>query len=358
MKLIKEYVENPNSIILAVSSADADLATSESLKIANEVDPEGKRTLAVLTKLDRMESYTEGIDILSGTSNLKNPVKLGIIGIVNRGKSERTIEEQLEVEKDFLEEKFPGIAHRNGVLYLEKSLSTLLMQHIQECLPNLKDRVSKKLDHYGKVMEICGEEVIDKNRTISKIISKFDQEFKDIIAGVPTASNAAVLTQDRIIGGPAIRKVFDEKFGKEIQSIEPQISKNDIINYIKRIGGPRPTVFAPEILFETIVKQQIQRLLNPSLKCAENIQKEMEKIIKHQVKHQLEADRFPVLLRKLQDVMMKLLIEQMPRTMELIKNIIETELSCINTNHPDFSIREVLKEYEQKNQPDKNNNAV
>lgn len=33
-----------------------DMATSESLKLAKEVDPDGRRTLAVITKLDLMDA--------------------------------------------------------------------------------------------------------------------------------------------------------------------------------------------------------------------------------------------------------------------------------------------------------------
>lgn len=54
--LILKYIQNPNSIILAVSTANTDMSTSESLKLAKEVDPEGKRTLAVITKLDLMDA--------------------------------------------------------------------------------------------------------------------------------------------------------------------------------------------------------------------------------------------------------------------------------------------------------------
>ena len=50
------YISNPNSIILAISSANTDIATSEALKLAREVDPDGNRTLAVITKLDLMDT--------------------------------------------------------------------------------------------------------------------------------------------------------------------------------------------------------------------------------------------------------------------------------------------------------------
>ena len=54
-KMILLYVQNPNSLILAVSPANHDLANSDSLKIAREVDPDGERTLGVITKMDKAE---------------------------------------------------------------------------------------------------------------------------------------------------------------------------------------------------------------------------------------------------------------------------------------------------------------
>jgi len=104
--LIVKYIQNPNSIILAVSTANTDMSTSESLKLAKEVDSEGKRTLAVITKLDLMDAGntyfflikfalffynspfflgTDAVDILCGRVI---PVKLGIIGVVNRSQQD------------------------------------------------------------------------------------------------------------------------------------------------------------------------------------------------------------------------------------------------------------------------------
>lgn len=55
-QLVLKYICNPNSIILAVVTANTDMATSESLKLSKNVDPDGRRTLAVATKLDLMDA--------------------------------------------------------------------------------------------------------------------------------------------------------------------------------------------------------------------------------------------------------------------------------------------------------------
>jgi hypothetical protein len=50
--MVKRYMDNPRSIMLAVVPANVDLATQEILELARESDPHGDRTLGVLTKPD------------------------------------------------------------------------------------------------------------------------------------------------------------------------------------------------------------------------------------------------------------------------------------------------------------------
>lgn len=52
--MLLKFIMKPNSIILAVTAANTDLANSDGLKMARECDPEGTRTIGVLTKVDLM----------------------------------------------------------------------------------------------------------------------------------------------------------------------------------------------------------------------------------------------------------------------------------------------------------------
>jgi dynamin 1-like protein len=65
-EMLLKYITKPNAIILAVTAANQDLANSDGLKMAREVDPEGLRTIGVLTKIDLMDEGTDVIDILAG----------------------------------------------------------------------------------------------------------------------------------------------------------------------------------------------------------------------------------------------------------------------------------------------------
>ena len=62
--LIMKYVMPANALILALSPATNDLANSDSLQLAREVDPEGDRTIGVITKIDLMDAGTDAIELL------------------------------------------------------------------------------------------------------------------------------------------------------------------------------------------------------------------------------------------------------------------------------------------------------
>ena len=115
-----------SSVILSVSAANVDLANSESLKLARSVDPQGRRTIGVLTKLDLMDAGTNANDILTGRTY---PLKLGFIGVVNRSQldinADKPMTAALDSEKEFFttHPAYKGIAHKQGTKYLTKTLN-------------------------------------------------------------------------------------------------------------------------------------------------------------------------------------------------------------------------------------------
>lgn len=53
LDIIKPFISNPNTLILAVSKASDDLAVSDGLKLARHVDPQGVRTIGVRVGLTK-----------------------------------------------------------------------------------------------------------------------------------------------------------------------------------------------------------------------------------------------------------------------------------------------------------------
>ncbi|XKL65079.1 hypothetical protein PGB90_005165 [Kerria lacca] len=350
--LLLKYISNPNSIILAVVTANTDMATSESLKIAKEVDTDGRRTLAVVTKIDLMDAGTDAIEILCGRVI---PVKLGIIGVVNRSQQDimnnKSIKDALKDEASFLQRKYPTLANRNGTPYLAKTLNRLLMRHIRDCLPDLKTRVNVMMSQFQTLLNSYGDDVSDKSQTLLQIITKFASAYCSTIEG--TARN---IETNELCGGARICFIFHETFGRALNSIHPLdgLSKWDILTAIRNATGPRPALFVPEVSFELLVKRQIRRLEEPSLRCVELVHGEMQSIIQHcGVESQQEMLRFPKLHEKIIDVVTHLLRRRLPPTNNMVENLVQIELAYINTKHPDFHkdaavVSSILKSAEEE----------
>ncbi|KAJ4367197.1 hypothetical protein N0V83_007727 [Neocucurbitaria cava] len=85
--MVRGYMDNPRSVMLAVVPASIDLATQEILELAAEVDIHGDRTLGVLTKPDLVDRGAESgvVDLVEGRGR---PMKLGWHIIRNPGQKE------------------------------------------------------------------------------------------------------------------------------------------------------------------------------------------------------------------------------------------------------------------------------
>uniref|UniRef100_A0A8C1R635 Dynamin-1-like protein n=1 Tax=Cyprinus carpio TaxID=7962 RepID=A0A8C1R635_CYPCA len=335
-ELILKYISNPNCIILAVTAANTDMATSEALKVAREVDPDGRRTLAVVTKLDLMDAGTDAMDVLMGRVI---PVKLGLIGVVNRSQldinNKKNVADSIRDEHAFLQKKYPSLAARNGTKYLARTLNRLLMHHIRDCLPELKTRINVLAAQYQSLLSSYGEPVEDMSSTLLQLITKFATEYCNTIEGT-----AKYIETTELCGGARICYIFHETFGRTLESVDSLggLTTIDVLTAIRNATGPRPALFVPEVSFELLVKRQVKRLEEPSLRCVELVHEEMQRIIQHCSNYSTqELLRFPKLHDAIVEVVTSLLRKRLPVTNEMVHNLVAIELAYINTKHPDFA---------------------
>lgn len=147
-QMIFQFIGKETCLILAVTPANMDLANSDALKLAKEVDPQGFRTIGVITKLDLMDEGTDAREILE---NKLLPLRRGYIGVINR--SQKDIEGRKEIgmamkaERDFFlnHQSYRHLAERLGTPYLQRTLNQQLTNHIRDTLPALRDKLQKQM---------------------------------------------------------------------------------------------------------------------------------------------------------------------------------------------------------------------
>lgn len=335
--MIMSYIKQPSCLILAVTPANSDLANSDALQIAGIADPDGYRTIGIITKLDIMDRGTDARNLLLGKVI---PLRLGYVGVVNRSQEDimfnRSIKDALVAEEKFFRSRpvYNGLADRCGVPQLAKKLNQILVQHIKAILPGLKSRISSALVSVAKEHASYGEITESKagqGALLLNILSKYSEAFSSMVEG----KNEEMSTSE-LSGGARIHYIFQSIFVKSLEEVDPceDLTDDDIRTAIQNATGPKSALFVPDVPFEVLIRRQIARLLDPSLQCARFIYDELIKISHHCLVNELQ--RFPVLRKRMDEVIGNFLREGLEPSETMIGHIIEMEMDYINTSHPNF----------------------
>ncbi|KAH9696991.1 Dynamin-related protein 3A [Citrus sinensis] len=358
--MIMSYIKQPSCLILAVTPANSDLANSDALQIAGIADPDGNICVHYPFWLDIMDRGTDARNLLLGKVI---PLRLGYVGVVNRSQEDimfnRSIKDALVAEEKFFRSRpvYNGLADRCGVPQLAKKLNQILVQHIKAILPGLKSRISSALVSVAKEHASYGE-ITESKASFSSMVEGKNEE----------------MSTSELSGGARIHYIFQSIFVKSLEqrlrgnvcaSHGPMVSKmenpiqkvvvpfkralrhgrvevdpcedltdDDIRTAIQNATGPKSALFVPDVPFEVLIRRQIARLLDPSLQCARFIYDELMKISHHCLVNELQ--RFPVLRKRMDEVIGNFLREGLEPSETMIGHIIEMEMDYINTSHPNF----------------------
>lgn len=334
--MIMKFISKPNAIILSVNAANTDLANSDGLKLAREVDPEGSRTIGVLTKVDLMDDGTDVIDILAGRVI---PLRFGYVPVINRGQkdieSKKTIRDALRDEQTFFENhpSYKAKAHYCGTPYLAKKLNGILLHHIKSTLPDIKMRIEHSLKKYQTELANLGPEMSESPTSIAlNMITNFTKDYTGILDG-----ESQELSLQELSGGARISFVFHEIFKNGINALDPydQIKDADIRTIMHNTSGSAPSLFVGTQAFEVLVKQQIHRMEEPSIRCINLIFDELVRILS-QIISQQQYSRYPSLKEQVSQYFIQYLREALIPTNSFVTDIIKSEETYVNTAHPDL----------------------
>ncbi|XP_067332318.1 dynamin-3 isoform X4 [Channa argus] len=335
--MLLQFITKESCLILAVTPANTDLANSDALKIAKEVDPQGLRTIGVITKLDLMDEGTDAKEILE---NKLLPLRRGYIGVVNRSQKDidgkKDIRVAMAAERKFFlsHPSYRHIAERMGTPHLQKTLNQQLTNHIRDTLPGLRSKLQSQLLSLEKEVEeyknFRPDDPTRKTKALLQMVQQFGVDFEKCIEG----SGDQVDTNE-LSGGAKINRLFHERFPFELVKIvfDEKELRREISHAIKNVHGVRTGLFTPDLAFEAIVKKQIVKLKTPCLKCIDLVIQELINTVR-QCTNKLNS--YPRLREETERIVTTHVREREGKTKDQVLLLIDIELSYINTNHEDF----------------------
>lgn len=289
--MVRSYVEKPSCIILAISPANQDIATSDAIKLAREVDPTGERTFGVLTKLDLMDKGTNALDVLEGRSyRLQQPW----VGIVNRSQADinknvdMIVARRKEREYFATSADYGHLASKMGSEYLAKLLSKHLESVIRARIPSITSLINKSIDELESEMDHLGRPIaVDAGAqlyTILELCRAFDRIFKEHLDGGRP-------------GGDRIYGVFDNQLPAALRKLpfDRHLSVHNVKKVVSEADGYQPHLIAPEQGYRRLIEGSLNYFRGPAEASVDAVHFVLKELVRKSIGETQELRRFPTL---------------------------------------------------------------
>ena len=253
------YMRDENTIILAIQDSKDDIGISEALKraLSPDVDPEGDRTIGVLTKLDNLVSVTDRKRVADILMNKTKPLKLGYIGVVNRTQEEidtgAAVEVSRENEKRTMEQpEFRRLKARVGISVLRRRITKILAEKVKKLLPSLKQDTEDELKYIRSELQQHGlheDDNVDKDELIAKLMEMAVSKIRINLEGFDIRVDSEDLNTGFALN-ELLKKgaVEASRAARQAESVH-EFHKR-LVDNLKKIRGIRDHIFPDQLVLE------------------------------------------------------------------------------------------------------------
>ena len=340
-KMAKRYCEDPLTIILCVIAANSDIATSDGLKMAKEIDVNGVRTLGVLTKLDIMDAGTDARKALMGE---EIPLKLGYVGVKNRSKQDLVnkipMAEAFKKEKEFFsthpvyKKMSPGYT---GTDVLIKKLTKVFFRVIREHLPNIIRAINDNIRKCEEELSLLGQPMpVDDAGKLSMLwnmLNEYCEIYRNVLEGRYDSKRLSFLRDE---GGYKVKALFKNLLDEYTGDYKATANyKDENIDYALTIHeGDSIPGFPSVDAFYYLLKPQLEVIKEPINETFANVFSYLEMLSSKILERTFS--RFPRVIDDISEMVSKFLNEEKDKAKYMVDCIIDMEINYLFTNDYDY----------------------
>ncbi|KAF0914843.1 hypothetical protein E2562_032520 [Oryza meyeriana var. granulata] len=334
-RIIKGYIAPKESVILNVLSATVDFPTCESIRMSQQVDRTGERTLAVVTKADKAP---EGL--LEKVTMDDVNIGLGYVCVRNRIGEETYDQARLEEERLFKYHPLLSKIDKSmvGIPVLAQRLMQIQATIIAKCLPDIVKQINDRLSRHSSELDQMPPDL----NNVADAVRAFFHIMKQVCASlekVLVRGEFDEFPDDRHFHGTARIAEMMNGYSRKLPAQCPRGNDGDLflveeVRVLEETKGINLPNFLPRSAFLVLLKNKVETIVHVPHDLVNEVWGYVDDVVmKILLKH---SDNFPQLQPSCRRAVQSLMDKARARSAQHVKELIEMELVADYTANPDY----------------------
>ncbi|VAI60997.1 unnamed protein product [Triticum turgidum subsp. durum] len=306
---INEFAGHNDAILIVVIPAmqAPEVASSRALKLARDIDPEGTRTIGVLSKIDQAASDAKTVACVQAILSNKGPrtaAEIEWVALIGQSVaiasaqsgsvgSENSLETAWRAEAESLKSILTTAPQNKlGRIALVDTIAKQIRKRMKVRLPNLLSGLQGKSQVVKDELARLGESMVQSPEGTRAVALELCREFEDKFLAHVTSGEGS---------GWKIVASFEGKFPDRIKQLP--LDRHFDLNNVKRIvleaDGYQPYLISPEKGLKSLIKGVLEMAKEPSRLCVEEVHRVLLDIVNATANGTPGLGRYPPFKREI-----------------------------------------------------------
>ncbi|KAL3687882.1 hypothetical protein R1sor_014191 [Riccia sorocarpa] len=340
--IVRDYAEHNDAVLLLVIPATqaANILGARALKLVQDLDSEGSRTVGVISKVDQAASDPRSLAavqaLLSGqgpSSTAEFPwvaligQSVSIAAAHAGGGSEDSLESAWRAEAESLKQILPQASSTKlGRLSLVDTLSSQIRKRLKNRLPTLLSGLEGKSQAVEEELVRLGEmrvETSEGTRAVAlELCREFDDKFLETIASGESGGWKVVASFEGTLPNRFKQLPLSELF-----------DMNSVKRLVLEADGYQPYLLSPEKGLRALVKKALELAKDPAKSCVDEVHRILVDIVSAAASATAGLGRYPPLKREIVAIASAALEEYRVEARKMVTALVDMERAFIPPQH-------------------------
>uniref|UniRef100_A0ACD5YYP6 Uncharacterized protein n=1 Tax=Avena sativa TaxID=4498 RepID=A0ACD5YYP6_AVESA len=356
---INEFAGHNDAILIVVIPAiqAAEVASSRALRLARDIDPDGTRTIGVLSKIDQAAADAKTVACVQAILSNKGPraaAEIEWVALIGQSVaiasaqsgsvgSENSLETAWRAEAESLKSILTSAPQNKlGRIALVDTIAKQIRKRMKVRLPTLLSGLQGKSQTVKDELSKLGEQMVQSAEGTRAVALELCREFEDKFLAHVTSGEGS---------GWKIVASFEGKFPDRIKQLP--LDRHFDLNNVKRIvlesDGYQPYLISPEKGLKSLIKGVLEMAKEPSRLCVEEVHRVLLDIVNATANGTPGLGRYPPFKREIIEIASNALDTFKNDAKKMVVALVDMERAFVPPQH---FIRLVQRRMERQRRED------